>query len=108
MARGKFVSASRFGSQAGARETSTRPGKPSPLEKTRRLVSDSNPSQARSAEPQVEWQKSFPFLFKTQSAAKSQRPLRAIVLRIFVPISISGACPEIKVAMAYCADGRAW
>src|SRR5207248_4451908 len=62
---------------------------------------------SRSAEPQVDWQASYPFLFKTHRAANSHRPLRAIVLRIFGPISIKGACPEISEAMAYWADRRA-
>src|SRR4029079_15265639 len=59
------------------------------------------------ADSQVEGQVSFPFLFKTQRAANSHRPLRAIVLRIFGPISIKRACPEIREAMAYWADRRA-
>src|SRR5438094_9099753 len=84
-ARGKLVSASRLGNQVGTRETRTRPGKPSPLENTRRLVSDSNSSISRSGDLHVVWQTSFPFLSRTQREAKSQRQIRAMVCVIFVP-----------------------
>ena len=83
--------ASKFGNQAGARKQN-RPGRPSPLENTRRTLIRTH--RCRAGRSQVVANK-FPFCSKPRARQEPATTSRDRA-QIFGPISISGACPEIK------------